>query len=267
MRRIELKELKTIQLDILTAIDEFCSSNDIKYSIACGTMLGAVRHGGYIPWDDDIDIYMLREDYNRFETLFPQTLNKYLCLASIKRLSNWTLPFAKVYDNRTLIIEKRSKQSYIGVNIDIFPIDDVPEDEREWNEYNTIRRKKILDLRHKKLRFSLLNSFAKNLGVIAYSLKFLFTSSRSLAVECNQLAQKFNNKGFDRVFENSLGMSVKQPFSKNLFDDIIDIQFEGRYFKGFKNYDEYLTCVFGNYMVLPPSEKRISEHTIDAYWK
>ena len=71
MRQIDLEEKKKIQLEILDSIHSFCLHNDIKYSLGYGSLLGAVRHGGFIPWDDDIDIIMLRDDYTRFESLFP----------------------------------------------------------------------------------------------------------------------------------------------------------------------------------------------------
>ena len=267
MKKIDREELKKLQMEIMDNVDCFCREYGIRYSIACGTMLGAIRHGGYIPWDDDIDIYMLREDYSRFEELFPEVYNEHFSLFSLKRSQDSNLAFIKVYDTRTICYELNSKLKNPGVCIDVFPIDDVPDDEKEWQKYNECRRKLILDLRHSGLRLSKINSFVKNCGVLFYGIKYLFTNRRKIAERIEYMAQIHNEKGYKRCFECTLGMNVKHPFRKSLFDELIDIPFEDRLYKGFKNYDEFLTCVFGNYKLLPPPEKRISYHTFDAYWK
>lgn len=268
MREISLEELKSIQMDILEAVDGFCSEHGIRYSMSCGTMLGAIRHGGYIPWDDDIDIYMLREDYNKFEQCFPENYEGHYSLASLNRMESWVSPFSKVYDNRTETKELRSQSSGIGVNIDIFPIDEVPDDEEEWLSYNKERRAKILDLRHSGMVFSKMNSLIKNCAVLFYRAKFMLVSRKELGRRCERFAQIHNGKGYGRVFETTLGMSVKHPFAKVLFNELEYIPFEDRKFKGFKDHHEFLSCVFGeNYMTPPPMEKRVSEHTMTAYWK
>lgn len=268
MKKIIKEELKQIQLEILDNVDLFCREHNIRYSMSCGTMLGAVRHGGYIPWDDDIDIYMLREDYNRFEAIFPKIYKDRFAIFSLKRRKDSTYAFTKVYDIRTICHEKYLDSVNPGVNIDVFPVDDVPDDEVEWKHYNSRRRKLLLDLRHSGLRFSRINSFIKNCGVIVYWFKYFFTDRRKLVEQIDIFAQTHNGKGYERGFECVMGMNVKQPFRKSLFEDLIDYRFEGHVFKGFKDYDEFLTCAFGNdYMTPPPLEKRISYHSYDAYWK
>ena len=267
MLKIEIEELKKIQMDILQAVDRFCYENDIRYSIACGTLLGAVRHGGYIPWDDDIDIYMLRADFEKFERMFPECLDNCYKFGSLGRDKYWCLPFGKVYDVRTFVKEKRTRSNTPGVNIDVFPIDEVPKNYEEWKKFNEIRKSYIRDLRHSQMSFSKMNSIVKNIGVFVYSIKFLFSSPRKLAEKCDRFAQKYNGKGYDDVFETSMGLSVKKAFPKALFDEIEEIKFEDRKFKAFKKYDTYLCATFGDYMKLPPKEKRVSEHTMDAYWR
>ena len=267
MRKISLEEQKLLQMDILDAVDRFCNEHSINYSMACGTLLGAIRHGGYIPWDDDIDIYMLREDYNRFEAEFPEEYEGKYGFATLKRYDDWTLAFGKVYDNRTCCVEKRSKSKNPGINIDIFPIDDVPDSDAEWDTYNKQRRKNLLDLRHSGLTLSPINSLLKNIGAIVYGIRFYFTDRKKLTQKISDFAQIHNHKGYHRVFENTMGLAVKSPFRKSLFDEIIYIPFEERKYKAFKEYDEFLTSVFGDYMTPPPVEKRISFHTFDAYWK
>ena len=133
MNEIQIEELREIQMSILDGVDKFCRAKDIKYSISGGTLLGAIRHKGYIPWDDDIDISMLREDYERFEKEFPECYEGHLCLATLRRRKDWTLAFGKVYDSRTMGFMIGNKSVVTGVNIDVFPLDDVPDINEEWN--------------------------------------------------------------------------------------------------------------------------------------
>ena len=267
MKNIELKEFKEIQVAILETVHEFCLNNNIKYSLACGTLLGAVRHKGYIPWDDDIDIYMLREDYNKFIALFPKNYNNYFDLIALERHPKWNKSYAKVYDNRTIIHEAMPYKVTIGINIDVFPIDNVPEKEECWNKYN--KKRVILQrcLMTKSLKISSQHKLYKNLGIVLVKFLTLFLSQRKLAEFLNIYAQRFNHLVSTYVFENSLGVIMKKRFKKNIFKELIYIPFENKKFLAFKNYDEYLRNAYGNYMQLPPVEKRISHHSFVAYWK
>lgn len=267
MQLIEIEERKQIQMDILEAVDRFCFKYDIKYSIACGTLLGAVRHGGYIPWDDDIDIYMLREDYERFEKLFPFLWEEKYELVSLKRNKNWNNLFSKVCDTRTLVVERILAQDGIGINIDIFPIDDVPDSDEEWRRFNSKRRKDFEKTRRSAMCVSPNRPWWQNLFIRVLKIRFAFFSPHKFSLYRNRMIQQFNGKGYKHVFETSSGMRVKSPFPKELFDKIIKIPFENRSFCCFENYNEYLTDTFGDYMRLPPAEKRISFHTYDTYWK
>lgn len=106
MNIIDEKELKELQLEVLSSIHRFCKAKKIKYSLGCGTMLGCARHGGYIPWDDDIDIYLLRKDYNRLLKEFPEVFEGKYKLLSLERDSKWNRAYAKAYDNRTIFHER-----------------------------------------------------------------------------------------------------------------------------------------------------------------
>lgn len=267
MKLIELEERKQIQMDILEAVDRFCAEHDIKYSLACGTLLGAVRHGGYIPWDDDIDIYMLRDDYAKFENEFPELWEGKYELVSLSRSPEWNNLFSKICDVRTLVVERILAQENLGINIDIFPIDDVPENNEEWLAFNKKRRKDFEVTRRAAMCVSPNRPFWQNILIRLMKLRFLFFNPRKFSLYRNDMIQQFNGKGYNKVFECSSGMRVKAPFPKQLFDSIVKIPFEDRNFCCFENYDEYLTDTFGDYMQLPPVEKRISFHTYDTYWK
>ena len=119
MKEIKNDELRTIQLDILQNVHDFCMKHDIKYTLAYGTLLGAVRHGGYIPWDDDIDIAMLRPDYERFMQEYKNDIYKFTECRLDKDVH---IGFGKVEDTRTIVIEGGNTKN-LGVSIDVFPID------------------------------------------------------------------------------------------------------------------------------------------------
>lgn len=277
MKEIDINELKTIQMDILGAVHRFCVSHNIRYSLACGTMLGCARHKGYIPWDDDIDIYLLREDYNRLIDIFPDTLEGHYKFACLERTSDYCIPFGKVYDDRTVFQESHAYTSYIGVNIDVFPVDAVPDNDDAWLRYDKKRRfwQNLFGLKIggdiKVLRFHSDRSLLKNIGMSFRKLivKILFSliSLRTFAKLLQRIAMKYDKKQSKRVFECCQGAFQKHPFPRSLFDDLRPMPFEGREFMAFADYDAYLTNGFGNWRELPPEEKRISHHTFKAWWK
>lgn len=143
-RIIELKELKQIQLDILKYVHEFCVQNDIRYFLVYGTLIGAVRHQGYIPWDDDIDICMPRPDYERFLKLFNKNKSGYQVNA-FELNDNFPYTFGKVEDLNTTFIEKTDYSFPMGVNIDVFPIDGINNDAKLIKKQIFLR--KIINLK------------------------------------------------------------------------------------------------------------------------
>ena len=127
----ELKELQEIELNIMKSIHEFCEANDIKYVLAYGTLIGAVRHDGFIPWDDDIDIHMPRNDYDRFVKMFPEWgKERNIEIVSSHTVGNeFPRDILKVCDNRTLLVAKNYKNNCkMGVFVDIWPLDKMPND-------------------------------------------------------------------------------------------------------------------------------------------
>ena len=124
MEEIGIDKLKQIQLDMLKDIHAFCVEHDIRYSLAFGTLLGAVRHKGYIPWDDDVDIMMPREDYNRFIRSYGNNIYR---IADMSVNPDYGLPFAKVEDVLTVIEENVEGGSVFGIYIDVFPVDYIPD--------------------------------------------------------------------------------------------------------------------------------------------
>lgn len=266
MKELSLSEFKELSIEILLTIHNFCKKNNIKYSLACGTLLGAIRHKGFIPWDDDIDIYMLREDYNEFLRLFPKEFNN-VSIASLQTNPKWNRCYAKAFDTRTICIEEAKNDIGIGLGIDVYPIDDVPDDIDEFYRYNKKRKflQNLYQLKTLKVRKG--RGMVKNLVVVLSRIFTCFISFRNLAKIMDKYAQKFNNKGFQHIYETCQGLFGKKHFSKTVFDYTEDVSFEGYKLKGMSGYDEYLSSFYGNYMQLPPEEKRIAHHSFKVYWK
>lgn len=265
-REIQLDELKKLQLDVLMVIDNFCRDNNIKYSLGCGSMLGAARHKGYIPWDDDIDIYLLREEYEKLIKLFPDTYEN-IKLAALQRDKKWDRAYGKAYDCRTEL-QDAGNNYRIGVGIDVYPIDRVPEKEEEWKQYDKVRR------RYQRI-YEWKNSMVFRKGRSLWKYAFLpFTklfllpfSSRSIARFIERYSMKYNETETPYVFECCQGIFQKNRFKRSALENIIDMPFEDRIVCGMRDYDEYLSNGYGDWRKLPPKEKQVPHHVFKAWWK
>lgn len=252
------QELRLIQLGILDYIHSFCSQNGIKYSLAFGTLLGAVRHKGYIPWDDDIDICMPRADYERFLCLFNNNGIYELKDRSLSKKYYYT--FAKVIDNRTLVKEEARDKYSIGVWVDVFPIDYVTDNiktrKRVFWLKNTLYKMRMCKL----LEINPLDTFASYIGykyvpIPAFIVDWLI---RKLII------RKTPTNTMSCMTEN-----IRKPkfcFPAKVFESLSEYLFEGKKYMGVADADTYLTCHYGNYMQLPPEDQRTT-HNFLAYWK
>lgn len=268
MKEIEpFYEFRNIQLQILLAFDSFCRANDIKYSLAYGTLIGVVRHKGFIPWDDDIDVFLTRPEYERLIALFPDSLNKKYKLACLERYDKWNRAYAKMYDTRTLIKESVKNNTGIGVGIDLFPIDEIPGDEKTYIPY--LRKMGFLKSFYilKSLRVNPSRSLIKNM-IIIFSIFVTWPFSyRSIALYISKLSQKYNGRKTGYLSDNVDGYSSTHPFLASDFEDYTEMSFENHHFMVMKGWHDVLTKIYGDYMILPPSEKQVSHHLFKAYWK
>ena len=265
----ELNEIKKIELDILDYVTEICDNNEIKYFLGGGTLLGAIRHKGFIPWDDDIDIMLPRMDYEKLMALLINNDTKYKLL-EYKHSDNYYYPFAKVVDSETKLIEKFAfKNDEMGIYIDIFPIDFLPDNEVEVHKL--FKRKLMLDRLIGAVNFKQMkcDSFKNIIKKILYL--FLYPIVKIKKVNMN-LLNKINglslnvNKG-SQVACIMGRYAEKEIMPSNFIDEAISVDFEGKKYKAPKNYDDYLKKHYGDYMTLPPKNKQISEHDYVAYWK
>lgn len=256
------KEIRQIQLELLQEFHCFCLTNGLKYSLCGGTLLGAVRHKGYIPWDDDIDVMMPRKDYEQLIKTYKSDRSE-LYHYSIQE--SYMVPFAKLSDIRTQVIENVVYESDYGVDIDIFPLDFFPDSLKEsekWSKQLGILKDILLI---KNIKLSRKRSFARNVIVFWGRIVTCPIRMKWLVKRIDTLAQKYSGKsdGFIGNMTNGYRMKERNPMAKEL----IDLEFEGIPYKAIDNYDVYLKGLFNDYMTLPPLEKQVSSHTVSAWWK
>ena len=264
MKKLNLDELKKIQVEILDVVDDFCKKNKIKYWLDCGTLLGAVRHSGYIPWDDDIDIGMLRDDYNKFMNLFNQKNSRYKLLCN-ELDKDFLYPIGKVVDTNTILYEPDKKTGLkLNVNIDVFVYDNAPDDDKECTKMFKRRDK------YGKLRFSMIypdkydhTSFKKRFTRFFLRVYFSFLPKNYYTKKIINNSKKNVDKTTSKV--GNFTSVAKACFDKNIFKKFINLEFEKKKYPVPIGYNEYLTNFYGDYMTLPPVEKRVGHHKFEAY--
>ena len=262
MREITLEESKAIQLEILSAIHAFCVERKIKYYLAYGTLLGAIRHQGYIPWDDDIDIMMFRQDYDYFIKYFNESSERYRVISPEINL-DYYVSYANVYDVRTLMEEPHVFHRVdIGVKIDVFPLDSTPDAFSSYKRlkdtlmiYTRLKYGKVTNLKNASLR--------RRIGfILAIPIPFRWMQKRVLAI----INKHRNNDSYyvDVMICPSYGY---KRLERSLFDSTIDVRFENMSFWAPRGYDIVLQTIYGDYMQLPPIEERTPKHSFVAHWK
>ena len=269
MNQISTEQYKKIATEIMIYIDKLCRKNNITYYLAYGTLLGAVRHGGFIPWDDDIDIIMDRENFNRFCDAVKEDNNKVYKLMWLTESRDYDLPLPKMIDTRTELIQDGRKSSIkLGVWVDIIIMDDIPD--------NPKKQKYILkkfDFYQRCWNFSQYTCYSKkisNLKELLYDsfMKILtLPGSRFWANKLNNAAQKYNGKGYKSYAELTFAVGKHKAWKKRWLGTGSEINFDNNKFFAPENHHEYLTYAYGNYMELPPEEKRICHHHYSVYYK
>lgn len=259
MKTLTHDEIKNIQLGILDDVHNFCKKSNIKYSLAGGTLLGAIRHKGYIPWDDDIDILMIRPEYDRFIREY-KPKNKFLKLATEKNDKFHVSSFAKIFDKRTNTDSLNFVDNRM-VFIDIFPIDGRP-DETGIDSFLSKLEKKIFNLRRSGKYYLFYPSLKdKILGFIKYLIKFcLYGSRQKQFKKLNELLKTYPFETSDFVGLTGGAYGKKEWFPKSIFNSYILTEFEKRQYFIISEPEKYLEIVYGNWWELPPVEERIPHH-------
>lgn len=265
MKELSESEAKILELGILEAFHNYCLKNDLSYSLAGGTLIGALRHKGFIPWDDDVDVFMPRKDYEKFVNNYRD--NRYKVVKAEDN-SQWAYVFARLTDTSTKVVLTKSSniQYNSGLWLDIFPIDNCPDTNEEIN-----KMKKQVNFIHCIYNLRLRNYWEPSNSAIRNVLFFIVHSFLSIIpLRCyrkklNDCIQKYNNKNTKYCSFWTLPWYKVVYFPKSAFTSLVDVSFEGKKFKAMQGYDEYLTGCFGEYMTPPPIEMQVPEHGIKAY--
>ncbi|MBO0472988.1 lipopolysaccharide cholinephosphotransferase [Enterococcus sp. DIV0840] len=260
-----VKKIQEIDLDNLNTLLEVFEKHNLRYYMLGGTFLGAIRHKGFIPWDDDIDIGLPREDYEKFCKEYYKELPSYLIIENYKTNPEYRYYITRVLDTRTKVIELRNKniQDYTYIAIDIFPLDGMPNNRfvRQFFVYKILFHKMLISLSYidtvdkKRKR----NFFEKILIKFGEKVKF------SKLIKPYKEKEKIDRLLKKNSFENSTYISnimgayrEKEVMPKEIFQEGNNYLFEEIQLNGPINYDEYLKRLYGDYMKIP------SEHEIES---
>lgn len=271
MREIGFEEMKGVELDVLREFHKVCEENGFHYSIVGGTLIGAVRHKGFIPWDDDIDVSMTRPEYEKFKK-YCMTNKTSFDLVCNDIYPTYGYMFPKVANPATMIIDENVDRYNLrsGVGLDIFIYDGMGNTKEEAiKRFNASRAdRELLVAANWKHYFP-----SKTHPWYYEPARFgLYVASRPVNFTrmIRKIEKPYKKLDFDKC--NYIGnlcsdMRARSILPRECFDDYVDLEFEGEYFKAMKGYKQYLTALFGDYMKLPPVEKRVTHHTFKAYWK
>lgn len=265
MKELSLAELKEIEFDILKMFDSFCKENNIKYFLAYGTLLGAVRYKKFIPWDDDVDVLVPREDYKRLLKLFKD--NEKYCIFHFDKNEEFLFPFAKICDMTTFKDEYGYNSSLkLGVDIDIFPLDAWDDDlEKAKKEARHIKKLMFYLGLTKLKRPDSINPVKRIIKGIMIAWCKLHGGKYYIR-KIEKAAQKRGQSGNYYVGAKSWCVyGEKGIIPAKAFAEAVDIEFEGEKFPAPVGYDTYLTCLYGDYLPEPPLEKQKTHHSFKAY--
>lgn len=254
-----LRKLQLTQLDILKKIDEICIQNDIKYSLYAGTLLGAVRHQGFIPWDDDLDICMSRADYDKFIRIWNEINPEGYVLQNKENSRKFSQSFTKIRKEHTTFLqyENEKGQYHTGIFVDVFPIDRIPSGKAELLKYKLncmmyqLYTREFIPPKSGKL-IKLVSWFL--LKIVKENRRMLVREKLLKKIITYNINYELRTVGIETV------NSLKKSFPSSMLDTYITLKFEDQEFMCFASWDEHLKCKFGDYMTLPPEDERAWKH-------
>lgn len=256
MKKLTLIELQEYLLSSLVAFDSFCKKHAIHYSLCGGTLIGAIRHQGFIPWDDDIDVMMTRQEYDKLTKIWLQYPKEGYTLITNRTTSNaFAGESGKWYANNTAPTYPRNDFD-IGLFMDIFVIDTLPEDEQKAKKYfaKVHRLGRQFHIIRKRMHKPLWKLFATLFPMFHPDKVF-----SQLEKEIARHRDKENTYG--AIMLGSSNDMLRERLPTNYLKHFVAVPFNGHLFPAIAQYDAYLRHYYGDYMQLPPEKERLSYHT------
>lgn len=263
-KSLTIDEIKKLDIDMLAFFDQLCKTNGIEYYLAYGSVLGAIRHNGIIPWDDDIDVMMTRDNYDKLQNVMLKQTHPIYELLYVHD-KKYNLPLPKLIDKRTVWVQTNQRvNTDLGVYLDVFILDKLPESETKrarWMAYldriqsfwNASMYPVVYSNPLKKIACFLIRLVNPRIYV-----KWLDRVSKRYKAEKSDLFGVMIYSVYGRKKDNVHSTTLGTPQM---------VRFEGMDCPVPENSDLYLSNLYGDYMQLPPIEKRVSNHSYQAYWK
>lgn len=254
---IELNVLQDYVYSIFVEFDRICRKHNIKYTMEGGTLMGAVKYQGFVPWDDDIDVVMIREEYEKFLEVAPKELDLKFFLQSYNNVPEFPLNYAKLCLNGTEIYDydyTHLKNMHHGIFMDIFPIDNVVPEKlhkhcSEVGLFTGARKTKLKTIKPRGIRKLIYGALA-------------LLPMRTLINLVDKTCKKYNNKNTGYIYEVCNSNRSFKPLKSEMYSSLTELRFRDKEFMAVSNYDDFLKSRFGeNYMnELPSEEKRKPSH-------
>lgn len=267
MKRVTAEEQKEINLELLLFFDKTCRKHGIHYSITGGTLLGAVRHGGFIPWDDDVDVFLPRPEFEKLRDVFDD--GERFVWTDRRKNASFPYNFGRLIDTETIITDAKGMPSEgMGLFLDVCVVDGLPEGEKKRNAH----MKRMIFLHRARSSFIYNRELPeyRSGNIIKRLSKSVFTKVTSVDFWLDRAETEARRYPFDNSEYVANGLSQygkKEIMHRSAFDSYIEMEFEGHKVMACCGWEEYLTNIYGDYMKLPPPEKRVGDHIVSVYYR
>ena len=254
-----IRDKQNLMLPVMVFIDKLCREHNLRYSLAYGTLIGAIRHKGFIPWDDDVDIIMPADDYDKFISICKSQLGAKYLMQNKDNSDDFTQNFTKIRKKNTTFIHSENEKRYKyhkGIFVDVFP------------GYRVPKNKLLRKLQYILCAFNLLyaREFSKSVGVKGMIEKILLTRSHIFRIKAYSFTDKIikkisssSTKTIGWVFPNTIEWA-KKIYPTDMFENMERISFHNEEFMAVNDTDRILRMDYGDYWKLPPESERVLKH-------